>query len=731
VEELLEGSDSGRLPLKPLAVEHVIADASHTAAQRRARTADELAVLLLELGDLTEAEIAERSASDPRPWLTELAERRTIVRLGAATTRGGEPRWVPAELADEYAALYPERSHEVARSPALHPEQNHEVAQSKDAHGLHLESILSRWLRWSGPVTRSEILIRYPFAPDLLDTTLDRLLAGHAIVQGHFSTEGGEPEYCDRQLFEQFYRRTLNLLRHEAQPVPLAAYQTFLLSWQGVWPAQSTEERSLDRVMRQLRGLALPALAWEREVLPGRVPRDGWRDLDRLVQAGEYAWVAAGSEGGRADVRFIARREGSLFLLDLPNALPPGPAGDVAAYLRAEGPSFFADIQGGTRLGAGALRDALRQLALAGILTGEDLWALAAVLRARGGPAEPRQMSALEEDLAARLSQKGGSGSPRLAGRGRGGATTSQQRYRDLRRSIGQRLDAEAEWDQAWMGRWSLVNRAAVMGPALRGDERGLGLARLVLDRYGIVTPEIIARFESRWAWTGEETGARPVRELWEGRKMPDEPTELHAPQEVPWNWGELFEQLQRMELRGEVRRGYFVRGLSGVQFALPLALEALRGAPVGLAGNDEVVILSALDPANLYGGDLGAMSAESAARLDSEDAGAEQSELVPVADLSSAALRFARVPSTHVALWRGWPVLVGEDSGARLSAAEVSDDVLHEALRRYLNRPAAPRRVAIEMWNGGPIIGSRGETLLRELGASRSPTGLDWWRTG
>ena len=725
VEDLLEGSDSGRLPLRPEAVENVIADAGHTADQRRARTADELAVLLLELGDLTDAEIAERSASDSRPWLAELAERGTIVRLGAG------PRWVSAELAGEYAALYPGPTHEAVQSPALHPERSHEVAQSKDAHGAHLESILSRWLRWSGPVTRTAILGRYPFAADLLDTTLDRLLAAHTIVQGHFSVEGGEPEYCDRQLFERFYRRTLSLLRHEVQPAPLAAYQAFILRWHGVGPAQPTEARSVDEAMRQLRGLALPAVAWEREVLPGRVSRDGWRDLDGLVQAGEYVWVVAGSEGGRAEVRFIARREGSLFLSDLPNALPPGPAGEVVAYLKAEGPSFFADIQGGTRLGAGALRDALRQLALAGVLTGEDLWALAAVLRVRGGPAEPRPLSALEEDLAARLSQGGGSRSSRPVGRGRSGAAMSQHRYRDLRRSIGQRLDAEAEWEQAWTGRWSLVNRSAVMGPALRADERGMGLARLALDRYGIITPEIIARFENRWAWTGEEASARPVRELWEGRKMPDGPSELYAPHETPWSWGELSEQLRRMELRGEVRRGYFVSGLSGVQYALPQALEALRDARAGLAGSDEVVVLSALDPANLYGGDLGLASVEAAERLDGEEAEAERGEPVPAANLSSTALRFARVPSTHVVLWQGGPALVGEDNGARLSAAEVSDDVLREALQRYLNRSAAPRRVAIETWNGGPVIGSRGEALLRELGASRSPAGLDWWRAG
>ena len=72
----------------------------------------------------------------------------------------------------------------------------------------------------------------------------------------------------------------------------------------------------------------------------------------------------------------------------------------------------------------------------------------------------------------------------------------------------------------------------------------------------------------------------------------------------------------------------------------------------------------------------------------------------------------------------------MAEDNGTRLSAAEVNDDVLIEALNNYLNRPAAPRRSIINTWNDGSVTGSRGEALLRELGASRSPTGLDFWRS-
>jgi len=725
VEDLLAGAGSGRLPLNPEAVRSAVSGAGRTAETARARTADELAVLLIELGDLTAAEVAARSVVDPQAWLAGLAARGTVVQLALSTPRGPEARWVAAEVAHEYRGLAaPQQTSEVSGQPQVGPTAEVSASQGLDISAapqavdqVGWPAILTRWLRWAGPVTRAAILDRYAFDSAWLDESLGELLAAREIVQGHFVTADGELEYCDRHLFEQVYRRTLNLLRREVQPVSLPAYQAFLLGWQGLAPAAPREAL---QVVRQLRGLALPAAAWEREVLPARAGRHGWRDLDDAVRSGEVAWVAAGGDGSRPEVRFIARREGRLFLADPPAEYGANPAPGaesaqkVFAYLKSEGPSFFTDLEDGLGLGATALRDALRSLALSGAVTAEDMDALAAVLREHGQGAEPQPRSALEEELAARRTQRG-------QGPGRGHTRSAYSRYRDVRRTVG----AEAAAEQGWDSRWSLVSRAAVLGPPLSAEARGLALAAILLGRYGVLTPEIVARFESRWTWAGEDAGPTPVAALWHGRDPAREPA---APQRVALGWGPLAEALARMELRGEVRRGYFIAGLSGVQYALPEAVEQLRAERDGLVESDEIVVVSALDPANLYGGELrvpAAEGAESAERDGEEDRGGKA-----VAD-AAVALRFARVPSTHVVLWRGAPVLVGEDSGSRLSAAEVGEEVLRRALQQYLGRPAAPRRVAIETWNGAPVAGSRGEALLRELGASRSPTGLDYWRAG
>jgi ATP-dependent Lhr-like helicase len=57
---------------------------------------------------------------------------------------------------------------------------------------------------------------------------------------------------------------------------------------------------------------------------------------------------------------------------------------------------------------------------------------------------------------------------------------------------------------------------------------------------------------------------------------------------------------LKAFEETGRVRRGYFVEGLGGVQFALPAAVDRMRAT-----GATGALVLAATDPANAYGGAL------------------------------------------------------------------------------------------------------------------------------
>ncbi|MEA2499093.1 MAG: ATP-dependent helicase Lhr and Lhr-like helicase, partial [Actinomycetota bacterium] len=113
-------------------------------------------------------------------------------------------------------------------------------------------------------------------------------------------------------------------------------------------------------------------------------------------------------------------------------------------------------------------------------------------------------------------------------------------------------------------GRWSLVPRAAV-----EPTKRLHGTAEQLLNRHGIVTRGAL------------------------------------GPERVPGGFAAVYPVLKAMEEAGRVRRGYFVDQLGGMQFALPGAVDRMRGFVDPEPGDLQTHVIAATDPANPYGGAL------------------------------------------------------------------------------------------------------------------------------
>src|SRR5438270_3314304 len=71
----------------------------------------------------------------------------------------------------------------------------------------------------------------------------------------------------------------------------------------------------------------------------------------------------------------------------------------------------------------------------------------------------------------------------------------------------------------------------------------------------------------------------------------------------VPGGFSAIYSELAQLETLGIARRGYFVEGLGGAQFALPGAVERLRSLPD--ADFEPPLVLAAVDPAQPYGAAL------------------------------------------------------------------------------------------------------------------------------
>jgi ATP-dependent Lhr-like helicase len=438
----------------------------------------------------------------------------------------------------------------------------------------------------------------------------------------------------------------------------------------------------LNQILQQLRGFAVPGAIWERDVLPARIPDFDPSTLAERCEAGELQWAAEGGRNARrARVRFFFRGEGGLFLDRAPadDALAALSAGarNVLEFLKEEGAALLPDVAEGAGLERAAARAALVELVLAGLATNDSLAALHAVLGYEPSTAVGGRPAGLRSSLEAQLAARRSPDSPRLLTRHRWHEARRRARDTAFTRTFGSTAALESGRPGAgWIGRWSLVHRTSLLGRALPADELATRQARLLLARWGVVTRACLER-------------------------------------EAPLlRWEAVYPALARLELRGEVRRGYFVEGLPGIQFALPEAVELLRAVNAERHGTSteppEPVVLGAADPAQLFG-----------------------------TESWGGTLRFARVASSAVASWGGEPVAAFEDGGAGVSVVP-DHPALVPALRALGHWWAARTpitigpmpgrsRLKVERWHDQPVLGSNGVPLLEAAGFVREGSAMLW----
>src|SRR5262249_16577161 len=165
----------------------------------------------------------------------------------------------------------------------------------------------------------------------------------------------------------------------------------------------------------------------------------------------------------------------------------------------------------------------------------------------------------------------------------------------------------------------------------------------------------------------------------------------------VPGGYGAVYGELRALETIGVCRRGYFVEGLGGAQFALPGAVERLR--ELRSQADGDALVLAAADPAQPYGAAL------------------------PWPKRSGA--RAARVAGARVVLLDGRAALFVERGGRSLiPLQDPEEDWLREAVAALVAdvRSRVGKRLAIERFDGEPVAEGGGLPLLVEAGFLAAP---------
>ncbi len=165
----------------------------------------------------------------------------------------------------------------------------------------------------------------------------------------------------------------------------------------------------------------------------------------------------------------------------------------------------------------------------------------------------------------------------------------------------------------------------------------------------------------------------------------------------ISGGYGAVYGELRSLETIGSCRRGYFVEGLGGAQFALAGAVERLRELRSSPAGDS--LVLAAADPAQPYGAAL------------------------PWPRRAGA--RAARVAGAHVVLLGGSAALYVERGGRTLVPLRDPDESwLRPALVALAEwvREGHTKRLAVERFDGRPVGDTEAMPLLVEAGFLAGP---------
>jgi ATP-dependent helicase Lhr and Lhr-like helicase len=393
-------------------------------------------------------------------------------------------------------------------------------------------------------------------------------------------------QWCYRPNLERIHRASLSILRKEITPACIAQFTEFLARWQHRHP--STVEIGDEGVRSVLE--QVQSLALPAEIWEREIlqPRvKGYQSSALRLAVSQGEIICSGTLSGKT--QWIFRGEGAFFLNDDAESVQPLPetAKAIHSFLKDHGASFLADLRQGTDLSLASINRAIADLFWNGLITNDVPEEVLNIKRFRTGS----EANLPDERI-----------------------ILTNPRRNPLRYTAMQSVRTALRKTPGWSGRWSLVHTPSVLGDKVTLEEKVERQVRQLLLRYGIVARELAKREDNL----------------------------------LPWSL--LAFELQKMEMRGEIRRGYFVKGLFGMQYALPAAVDLLRAITSDrTADKDQFSLaINACDPAQPYGAGI--------------EVGMEK---------FPPGMRIIRHPLHHFVLQKGEPVVWIENFGKRIFAAE------------------------------------------------------------
>lgn len=569
LREVLSSDQLAQL-LDPRAIDRLELRRLRRSETTQARTADELAQALHELGDIpaTLEAVQAMVDGDALGLLRDLVTNRRVVAFRIPGLDEQGPRLLSPDHWREYHDAFARPGQGTARTLLLPVLSDNGIAgfatarvsdvvpsrwrKSRPQHEAR-RAVVERYLRCRGPVTLYDLMNHTGWPAAAVEALLDGFTAAGAVACGIYRGDRPRPQWVNRANLEEIHRSTLHYLKHELAACQPYEVVDFLTRWQHRHPACRLEGvDGLRTVIAQLQGFEVVQGALEAELLSERLRDYSPALLDRLIASGEVCWGRVGPGIKRGKLTVCFRQDRPWLMAAAERAVEPHQPSDVdiaaevervRAFFRARQTAFFDDAITATGLGEDVVLRAVWSLAWRGEITCDSYECVRHA---------DFQVSVSDcYDL--------GSTSRKIVR----GVVSPQLPVLHIREK---RLDPR-------LGRWTATERL-VPGQSLPASgEVVRRWAQQLLRRWGIVSKDLLAA----------EVAAPP----WEG----------------------LQREFKRLELTGKVNRGYFIESHQGEQYGLPEAIELLRDCrarrsdrtELGYLADEPVFCLSSRDPANLY----------------------------------------------------------------------------------------------------------------------------------
>jgi len=229
-------------------------------------------------------------------------------------------------------------------------------------------------------------------------------------------------------------------------------------------------------------------------------------------------------------------------------------------------------------------------------------------------------------------------------------------------------------------GRWSLVRSRMQSEPSV--TEWSASMAQQLLLRYGLVVRETAVS------------------------------------EDLPGGFSAFYPALRQMEERGWIRRGMFIYGLGGSQFATNAAVESLRA--LRFPSKKTGIMLAAVDPSNPYGNLLSWPKLPEEDSRDSGMHGMSRSSGASVLLVDGVLVVYLRRGNPALKLW-----LPDSDP----DRGEYARAAAHELARVAVLRQSRRGGLLISEINGRPAVGHLFEHYLEDAGFALTSLGYQMRR--